>query len=68
LRFICEWCHVSVSIVDGQKPHDEVLAHFSSCPRRAPVTTDEQVAGLANHVAGIIFEREREEERMRQAG
>jgi hypothetical protein len=68
VRFICEWCHESVSIVDRQKPYDEVLAHFSSCFRRAPVTTDAQVAGLAKHIAGIIVEREREEERMRQTG
>lgn len=68
MRFICEWCHESVSVVDRQSPYNEVLAHFSSCMRRAPVTTDEQVAGLAAHITNLIMEREREEERMRQAG
>ena len=68
VRFICEWCHESVSIVEGQKPYGEVLAHFSSCSRRAPVTTDEQVAGLADHIARLIVEREREEEKMRRTG
>jgi hypothetical protein len=68
VRFICEWCHESVSIVDGRKPFGEVLAHFTSCFRRAPITTDEQVAGLAAHIANLIVEREREEERIRQAG
>lgn len=68
VRFICEWCHESVSIADGQKPYGEVLAHFSSCSRRATVTTDEQVAGLADHIARLIVDREREEERMRRTG
>lgn len=68
MRFICEWCHESVSIVDRQQPYAEVLAHFSLCRMRAPVTTDEQVAGLAGHIARIIVDREREEERMRRAG
>ena len=66
MRFVCEWCHREVSIVDGEKPYNEVLAHFTTCERRSPVTTDEQVAGLATHITGIIADRE--EKRMRQAG
>ena len=68
MRFICEWCHESVSIVDRQTPYNEVLVHFRSCERRAIVTTDEQIAGLATHIANLIVEREREEDRMRHAG
>jgi len=66
VRFVCEWCHDQVPIVDGQRPYNEVLAHFTACERRAPVITDEQVAGLAAHIAGVSVENE--EKRMRQAG
>ena len=66
MRFVCEWCHQQVSIVDKEKPYNEVRAHFTSCERRASVTTDEQVAGLASHITGILAERE--VKRMRQAG
>lgn len=64
MRFICEWCHEKVLIKDGHSPNPEVLAHFRSCPRRSPLTTDEQVAGLALHITSIIANRD--ENRMRQ--
>lgn len=65
MRFICEWCHEQVSIVDRQKPYNEVLGHFSTCVRRSALVNDEQVAGLAAHITAIIAA---EEKRMRQAG
>jgi len=63
VRFICEWCHEHVSIVDRQKPFDEVLTHFSDCPRRSGNVTNDQVEGLARHITAIIAA---EEKRMRQ--
>ncbi|GAC1429114.1 MAG: hypothetical protein NVSMB68_01290 [Thermoanaerobaculia bacterium] len=66
MRFICEWCHQQVPVVDRQKPYVEVEAHFTACARRSPATTAEQVAGLAAHITAIIADRE--ERRMRQAG
>ena len=66
VRFICEWCHLEVSIVDTQKPYEEVFRHFTDCTRRSPLTTDEQVAGLAAHIATIIGDAE--QKRMREAG
>ena len=66
VRFICEWCHLEVSIVDRQKPYDEVLRHFTNCTRRSPLTTEEQVTGLATHIATIIGDAE--QKRMREAG
>jgi hypothetical protein len=66
VRFICEWCHDRIRVVNSRAPYAEVLAHFSACPRRSPVTTDEQVAGLAAHITSIISAEE--QKRMRQAG
>lgn len=66
VRFYCEWCHQRVKIVNGHAPYTEVLGHFTSCPRRAPVTTEEQVVGLASHITNIIAERG--ENRLRQVG
>ena len=66
MRFICEWCHDRVRVLDSRAPYSEVLSHFSTCPRRSPATTDEQVAGLAAHITGIIAADEKNH--MRQAG
>lgn len=66
MRFICEWCHEQVSIIEGQNAYREILAHFNGCPRRSPLTTQEQVDGLAAHITTIV--RDREEKRMREAG
>ena len=66
MRFICEGCHEQVSIVNRENARAEVLAHFTSCVRRSPLITEEQVAGLAEHIATIIADREKK--RMRQAG
>jgi hypothetical protein len=63
VRFICEWCHEQVAIVDRQKPYDEVFAHFTACERRSPTVTGAQVAGLATHITALIAA---EEKRMRQ--
>ena len=66
MRFICEWCFEQVSIVDRQSPYDEVLAHFQACPRRSPLTTEDQITGLATHIAKMIADRENRQ--MRQTG
>ena len=66
MRFFCEWCHQRVRILDGYRPYAEVLDHFSHCPRRSPLTTDPQVAGLAAHIAGLIADPR--ENRMREVG
>ena len=67
MRFYCEWCYEQVGIVDRQQPYNEVLGHFTSCSRRSPLTTEEQVLGLAEHIASIIADHH-DESRMRQAG
>jgi hypothetical protein len=67
VRFFCEWCHQQVSVVNDRSPYPEVLSHFSNCERRSPVTTDEQVQGLATHIAALISASEAEK-RMREAG
>ena len=66
MRFICEWCYEQVSIVDRQSPYNEVLAHFHACPRRSQLTTEDQVTGLAAHIANMIADRENRH--MRQTG
>jgi hypothetical protein len=66
VRFICEWCYEQVSIVERQSPYNEVLAHFRACPRRSPLTTDEQVTGLAGHITKMIADRE--DRQMQQTG
>ena len=58
MRFICEWCYEQVSIVGRQSPYNEVLSHFLVCPRRSPLTTDDQVTGLAGHITKMIANRE----------
>ena len=66
MRFVCEWCFQKVPIDNVRSVRAEVLAHFTSCPRRSPVTTDEQVRGLADHITDVIAEHELI--RIRQAG
>lgn len=66
MRFICEWCYEQVAIVERESPYSEVLAHFLVCPRRSPLTTDDQVTGLAAHIAKMIADRENRH--MRQTG
>jgi hypothetical protein len=67
VRFICEWCYAEVRIVDERSPHTEVLAHFTSCSRRSLLVTDEQVAGLAQHIAKIVSSP-RSTRKVRRAG
>jgi hypothetical protein len=52
--------------VNGHSPYAEVLAHFTSCDRRSRLITEQQLAGLAAHIAGLIADPR--ENRMRQAG
>jgi hypothetical protein len=66
VRFFCEWCHDRVRVLNRRAPYGEVLAHFVTCVRRSPMTTDEQVAGLAAHISKLIADQE--ENRMRQVG
>lgn len=66
MRFVCEWCLQKIEIANARAARAEVLAHFTSCPRRSNLTTDEQVRGLADHITDVIAERE--EIRIRQAG
>ena len=65
MRFFCEWCHEQVQITNKHTPYPEVLSHFSSCKRRSPLTTPEQVTGLAKHITNLIVG---DQKRMRQAG
>lgn len=66
MRFFCEWCHQRVRILDGHRPYAEVLDHFSHCAHRSLLTSDQQVAGLAAHITGLIAGPR--ENRMLEAG
>jgi hypothetical protein len=67
VRFFCEWCHEQVQIQNNLSPYPEVLAHFTGCDRRSPMTTEAQVAGLARHITTII-DGDRKLKQIRQAG